>query len=88
MAFALANFTPAGGSSARGKAPQLHTYQSSADNLATVVGSGYFDEIANLLEAGDIIFFIDVGAAVDIITVAAISGAGVVTIESNDINSA
>ena len=88
MAFALANFSPAGASSARGKAPQLHTYQSTADNLATVVGSGYFDEIAHLLEPGDIIFFIDVGASVDIITVAAISGADVVTIESNDINSA
>ncbi len=88
MAFALANFSPAGASSARGKAPGLHTYQSSADNLATVKGSGYFDEIANLLKAGDIIFFIDVGASVDIITIAAISGAGVVTTESNDINSA
>ncbi len=88
MAFALANFSPAGANSARGKAPQLFTYLSSADNLAGVKGSGYFDEVANLLIAGDIIFFVDVGGAVDIITIAAISGAGVVTTESTDINSA
>ncbi len=87
MAFALANFSPAGAQSARGKAPQLHTYQSAADNLAAVKGSGYFDEVAGLLNAGDIIFFIDVGGAVDIITIAAIT-AGVVTSESTDINSA
>jgi len=87
MAFALANFTPIGGNSARGKAPQLFSYQSSADDLAAIKGSGYFDEIANLLEAGDVILFIDVGGAVDIVTIAAIT-AGVVTMEATDINSA
>ena len=88
MAFVLENFSPAGANSARGKAPGLHTYQSAADNLSTVKGSGYFNDIADLLTAGDIIFFIDVGEAVDIITIAAISGAGVVTVEGDDINSA
>lgn len=87
MAFLKANFSPAGANSARGKAPQLFTYQSSGDALAAVKASGYFDEVADMLAAGDIIFFIDVGAAVDIITIAAIT-AGVVTTETADINSA
>lgn len=87
MSFAKANFTPIGGQSAKGAAPAVWAYKSSDDDLAAVKGSGYFDEVANLLTAGDAIIFLDVGGAVDIITVAAITS-GVVTMESTDINSA
>ena len=87
MAFDKTHFPPIGGQSARGKAPQLFAYQSADDDLAGIKASGYFDEVANMLEAGDVILFIDVGAAVDIVTVAAVTS-GVVTTETNDINSA
>lgn len=87
MSFNKANWTPIGGQSARGAAPQVFAYKSAADDLAGVKTSGYFDEMANVLAAGDVILFIDVGGAVDIITVAAITS-GVVTMESTDINSA
>lgn len=87
MAFLKANFGPLGGQGHRGKAPQMFSYQSATDNLATVKGSGYFDEVADMLEAGDVILFVDVGAAADLITIAAITS-GVVTTETADINSA
>lgn len=87
MAFLKANLAPIGGQSSRGKAPQVWSYQSAVDNLAAVKASGYFDEVNGLLEAGDIILFVDVGGAADVITLAAIT-AGVVTTEATDINSA
>lgn len=60
MTFALANFTPAGGQSRRGKAPQLFLY-ATADALTSIDGSGYFNAgvaysgAYNMLEIGDII---------------------------------
>lgn len=87
MALLIANFQPIGGQSKAGNAPQLFSYKSSGDNLATVKGSGYFDGVNEALNAGDVIMFIDVGGAADFITVAAVTD-GVVTIESTDINSA
>lgn len=87
MAFLKANFGPVGGQGHRGKAPQMFSYQSAVDALAAVKGSGYFDEVADMLEAGDVILFIDVGGSADFITIAAVT-AGVVTSETADINSA
>lgn len=58
MAFALANFSPIGGQSARGKAPQLWSYKS-ADPPATVDGAGYFNTVSDMVEPGDIIIAID-----------------------------
>lgn len=88
MAFDKTNFNPIGGQSRPGKGPAIFGYSSTADALAAVKGSGYFDEVADLVKAGDGIWFIDVGAAGDWITIAAVSAAGVVTSETADINSA
>lgn len=58
-----------------GDGTKLWTYQT-ADPLATVVGSGYFDGVANLVRPGDVIFA--KAATFDTIIVATNSG-GVVT---------
>lgn len=63
MAFNSVNFTPIGGQSRRGKAPQMFSY-ATADALTTIDGSGYFNGSASVgfggvyhhLEIGDIIF--------------------------------
>lgn len=89
MAFDLTKFSPLGASSARGKVPQMFSYTSGVDDLADIKGSGYFDEVANMLEAGDAIMFNDSAASAGIafVTIAAITS-GVVTMETADINSA
>lgn len=81
MAFSKTQITPVGGQSLRGKAPQVFAYKTT-DALATVKASGYFDEMAEMLEAGDIIVVstMSSGSATGcyLLTVAAIT-AGVVT---------
>ena len=54
MAFARANFSPVGSTSARGKAPCIWSYKT-ADTHATVDGAGYFNLISDILSIGDII---------------------------------
>lgn len=54
MAFNKTQITPVGGQSLRGKAPQIFAYKTT-DAIATVKASGYFNEMAGLVEAGDII---------------------------------
>ena len=44
MAFASANWSTVAASKS-GNAPAMYTYSSSADNLATVKGSGYFNTV-------------------------------------------
>lgn len=84
MAFALTNFQPAGGQSRAGNAPQIFTYRT-ADTLATVDTSGYFNSVAYNLKAGDLIHVtvVDAVAAVTAVTavatlVVASSASGVV----------
>ncbi len=89
MAFDKTNFSPIGGQGARGKAPQMFSYKSGTDALAAVKGSGYFDEVADMLVAGDLIYFFDTAqnTAFDFIRVDAIT-AGVVTVDTLDVNAA
>lgn len=54
MPFTRANFQPLGGQAKRGVAPQHFSY-ATLDSAATVDTSGYFNEIAALLERGDVI---------------------------------
>lgn len=61
MAFTRENFAPAGGQSARGKAPQQFTYKST-DTPAQVRFAGYFNEVGNLLELGDSIYYVQVNS--------------------------
>lgn len=55
MAFNKQAITPIGGQSLRGKAPQAYAYKTN-DAIATVKGSGYFNEFGSFLEPGDLIF--------------------------------
>lgn len=82
MSFSNATITPVGGQSLRGKAPQVFAYKST-DALNTVKASGYFNNFAAMLEPGDIIICTTMssgsGSSCYLLTVAAISSAGVVT---------
>ena len=55
MAYSSTGLNAAGGQSKAGNAPQMWTY-TSADAIATVNTSGYFNSAASLLKVGDIIF--------------------------------
>ncbi len=52
MAFLLDNFSPVGAQSRRGAAPQMFSYKS-ADTLATIVATGYFNELRKQVEVND-----------------------------------
>jgi len=54
MAFSSAGFT-AVGVSKRGQAPSVYAYKT-ADTIATVNTEGYFNDLANTLEVGDLIY--------------------------------
>jgi hypothetical protein len=54
MAFSSTGFNTHGASKS-GNAPSMHTY-STADAIADVNTSGYFNSIASILKVGDVIF--------------------------------
>lgn len=54
MAFSMTGFNTHGASKA-GNAPSMHTY-STADAIADVNTSGYFNGVASVLKVGDVIF--------------------------------
>ena len=58
MAYSSTGLSAAGGQSKAGNAPQIWTY-SSADAIATVNTSGYFNSAASLLKVGDLIYVFD-----------------------------
>jgi hypothetical protein len=58
MAYSSTGLSAAGGQSKAGNAPQLWTYKS-ADAIADVNTSGYFNSAASLLKVGDIVFVYD-----------------------------
>jgi hypothetical protein len=58
MAYSSTGLNAAGGQSKAGNAPQIWTY-SSADAIATVNTSGYFNDASSLLKVGDIIYVYD-----------------------------
>ena len=58
MAYSSTGLNAAGGQSKAGNAPQVWTY-TSADAIATVNTSGYFNSAASLLKVGDLIYVFD-----------------------------
>ena len=54
MAFSKTNFSPIGSNAKRGIAPQHFSYKT-ADSLATVDTSGYFNDLSTMVEVGDVI---------------------------------
>ena len=80
MSFTASTFLPLS-SMANSDAPRHWTY-TTADSKATVVGSGYFDDVAGLLNVGDLIWSVDANGGTETFTlvfVDAISAADVVT---------
>lgn len=58
MAFARAGWNPIGGMSKRGSAPQMWSY-TSADAIATVNTSGYFNSVSDEVKVGDLVYVHD-----------------------------
>tara|TARA_E500000318_G_scaffold31786_1_gene31616 strand:+ start:107 stop:382 length:276 start_codon:yes stop_codon:yes gene_type:complete len=58
MAYSITGLQPIGGQSKAGNAPQMWSY-TSADALATVNTTGYFNSVADLLKVGDLIYVYD-----------------------------
>jgi hypothetical protein len=58
MAYNSNGLSAAGGQSKAGNAPQMWTY-SSADAIATVNTSGYFNNASTLLKVGDVVYVYD-----------------------------
>jgi len=80
MAFTAGTFLPLSGM-ANSNAPRHWTY-TTADAKATVVGSGYFDDVAGVLNVNDLIWSVDANGGIQTFTlvlVDAISAADVVT---------
>jgi len=60
MAFTEANFQPIGGQAKAGNAPQVFSYTTpAADAIADVIASGYFNDVADIVKVGDMIYVSD-----------------------------
>ena len=55
MAFSRDGWNPIGGQSKKGSAPQVFAY-TTADTIATVNTEGYFNDVAQQVSVGDMIF--------------------------------
>jgi len=55
MAFDRANWSPIGGQSKRGKAPQMWSY-TTTDAKTVVDGAGYFNDVSGDVVVGDLIY--------------------------------
>ena len=58
MAYAVAGLQPIGGQGKAGNAPQMWSY-TTTDAIATVNTSGYFNDAADLLKVGDLVYVYD-----------------------------
>lgn len=58
MAYSVTGLQPIGGQAKAGNAPQMWSY-TSVDAIATVNTSGYFNDAADLLNVGDLIYVYD-----------------------------
>jgi len=58
MAYSITGLQPIGGQSKAGNAPQMWSY-TSADALATVNTTGYFNDAADVLKVGDLLYVYD-----------------------------
>lgn len=58
MAYSITGLQPIGGQAKAGNAPQMWSY-TSADAIATVNTSGYFNSAADVLKVGDLIYVYD-----------------------------
>jgi hypothetical protein len=58
----------------------LWLYKSITDTVATMIASGYFDPVAELVRQGDVIIVVDTNVpTIDVLTVTSVDGAAIVT---------
>lgn len=83
MAFTAATFLPLS-SMANSNAPRHYTY-TTPDAKATVVGSGYFDDVAPTLNVNDVIWSVDANGGTQTFTMILVDAitSGVVTVLSS-----
>ncbi|MFQ6609429.1 MAG: hypothetical protein ACE5D7_01385 [Fidelibacterota bacterium] len=84
MAFSATEFLPLSGM-ANSDAPRHWTY-ATTDNKVTVIASGYFNDVADILNVNDLVWVVGVTGGIQIFTlilIDAISAAGVVTVVSS-----
>jgi len=79
MAFSRDNFGPIGNVSKRGNAPVMWGYKS-ADLIATVNTSGYFDSVADLVTVGDMIYCYDTATPTASLVIVLSNASGVVDV--------
>ena len=78
MAYSNAGFNVIGAAK-KGNAPSMYTY-TSADAIATVNTSGYFDDLSDTLAVGDIIYVHDSATPTMSIVMVASNASGVVDV--------
>jgi hypothetical protein len=81
MAYAASGLNPIGGQSKAGIAPALWAY-TSADAIATVDTTGYFNDASGLLKALDVIIVVDSNTPTVSICVVMSNASGVVDIST------
>ena len=79
MSFSATEFLPLS-SMANSNAPRHWTY-TTVDDKATVVGSGYFDDVATTVQVGDLIWSVDESGGTQTLTLVFVDAitSGVVT---------
>ena len=79
MAYAQSGLQPIGGQSKAGNAPQMWSYKS-ADSIATVNTSGYFNSASDSLKVGDLIYVYDSNTPTASLVVVLSNASGVVDV--------
>jgi len=79
MAYSATGLTPIGGQSKAGNAPQMWAY-TSADAIATVNTSGYFNSASDLLKVGDLMYIRDSATPTASLVIVLSNASGVVDV--------
>ena len=79
MAYTKDNLQPIGGQAKAGNAPQMWSYKS-ADAIATVNTSGYFNTASDSLKVGDLIYVYDSNTPTASLVVVLSNASGVVDV--------
>ena len=83
MAYAQLGLQPIGGQSKAGNAPQMWSYKS-ADAIATVNTSGYFNTASVSLKVGDLIYVYDSNTPTASLVVVLSNASGVVDVSDGE----
>jgi len=79
MAYSETGLQPIGGQSKAGSAPQMWAY-TSADAIATVNTSGYFNNASDLMKVGDLIYVRDSATPTASLVIVLSNASGVVDV--------